>query len=223
MEQYRLIGYPLGHSLSPQIHRKLFELESRCADYELFAFEPAEFETNLPALRALNGFNITIPYKQTIIPFLDSLEERAQLYGSVNTVHNVNGRCIGYNTDCDGFLHTMSSHGIALDTRVCILGAGGVGRMFAIECARQGADVTLAVRPGSRAKAQALAAEILQKAEARASVITLDATASTTPPKRCCCGMRGKRAKKRSGGWICWYGRLRPRIRFGTGAPSAPP
>ncbi|MEM1485211.1 shikimate dehydrogenase [Oscillospiraceae bacterium PP1C4] len=163
MEQYRLIGYPLGHSLSPQIHQKLFELEGCPACYELFSFASDQLEAHISALKQLNGFNVTIPYKRMIMPFLDELEESAQLYGAVNTVHNLNGRYIGYNTDCDGFLHTMLSHGISLDTRVCILGAGGVGRMFAIECARQGAEVVLAVRSGSLEKAQALAAEILVK------------------------------------------------------------
>ncbi len=160
MQQYCLIGHPLGHSLSPQIHNRLFALEGRTAEYTLNAFPPEELEARLPQLRACAGFNITIPYKRAILPYLQSLDESGRIYGAVNTVAVSQGRMTGYNTDCGGFLRTMQSHQISLHTSVCVLGAGGVGRMFAIECARQGAEVSIAVRPSGREKAQEVAQEI---------------------------------------------------------------
>ncbi len=164
MEQFQLIGHPLGHSMSPPIHERLFALEEREAAYTLNSFPPEQFESHLAQLMALDGFNITIPYKQTILPHLDELHQSARLYGAVNTVRRLpDGRHIGYNTDCDGFLRTMSAHGVSLDTRVCVLGAGGVGRMFAIECARQGGDVTVAVRESGRSRAEALRKEIAEQ------------------------------------------------------------
>ncbi len=128
MGGYRLIGHPLGHSMSPQIHERLFALEGRTDSYSLFPFPPDKLETQVPILRGLEGFNITIPYKQAILPFLDSLDGSAALYGAVNTVRVQDGRMTGYNTDCDGFLRTMQAHGFSLKTSVCVAGAGGVGR-----------------------------------------------------------------------------------------------
>ena len=108
MGGYRLIGHPLGHSMSPQIHERLFALEGRTDSYSLFPFPPDKLETQVPILRGLEGFNITIPYKQAILPFLDSLDGSAALYGAVNTVRVQDGRMTGYNTDCDGFLDRKS-------------------------------------------------------------------------------------------------------------------
>ena len=68
MGGYRLIGHPLGHSMSPQIHERLFALEGRTDSYSLFPFPPDKLETQVPILRGLEGFNITIPYKQAILP-----------------------------------------------------------------------------------------------------------------------------------------------------------
>lgn len=163
MGRYCLIGHPLGHSLSPQIHQRLFALEGLQEEYTLESFPPDQLPVKLPLLRQMNGFNITIPYKQEIIPFLEGLDESARLYGAVNTVARRGNRLVGYNTDCSGFLRTMSTHGVSLRTTVCVVGAGGVGRMFAIECARQGAQVTIAVRKPSLHKALSLSQEILEK------------------------------------------------------------
>ena len=174
MNRYALIGYPLGHSLSPQIHERLFRLEGIDAAYSLLAFPPEEFEAQLPHLRGLCAFNITIPYKRTILPHLDQLDDSAALYGAVNSVLCENGRMYGSNTDCGGFLRTMERHGIALDTTVCVLGAGGVGRMFAIECARQGAQVDLAVRASGREKALEVAAEVSERFGARIGIRRMD-------------------------------------------------
>lgn len=176
MEQYGLTGNPLGHSVSPEIHRRLFALEGIDAAYSLFPIEPQAWDAHLPALLALRGFNVTLPYKERILPALTHLHESAAFYGAVNTVLRLpGGTHRGYNTDCDGFLQTMHSHDIPLTGTVCVLGAGGVGRMFALECARQGARVTLAVRESAVPRADALAREAQEKLGTQITVTNIAA------------------------------------------------
>ena len=88
MRKFGLIGHPLGHSLSPQIHTRLFKLSGETVEYKLYDIAPEELESNYPLLRSLDGFNITIPHKVGIIPFCASLSDGAKRYGSVNCVKN---------------------------------------------------------------------------------------------------------------------------------------
>lgn len=150
---YGLIGYPLGHSISPDMHRRLFELSGIDADYGLFPIEPEKFDSRIDFLRGLRGFNITIPHKRRILPYLDKIEPRAERCGAVNTVKCENGRLYGYNTDCEGFLRALESAGIDLRGRVLLCGAGGVARMMACEALERGCSLTIATRDGTGARA----------------------------------------------------------------------
>lgn len=148
---YGLIGHPLGHSLSPFIHRRLFALQGREGSYTLQDLEPSRLKEELPALlEQMAGLNVTIPYKQEVLPFLDTLDGRAALYRSVNTiaVTGNQGRPVytGYNTDADGFRLSLVAAGIPLAGRVALLGCGGVSRTFACEAALAGCAVVDAVR-----------------------------------------------------------------------------
>lgn len=145
-DSYALIGYPLGHSMSLRIHTKLFELANIKARYELKEIEPENLKNNFEILKSLAGFNITIPHKIPIIDLCDELSEDAKRYGSVNCIKNENGKSIGHNTDVLGFVKSIEQLGASLDSRVCLLGCGGVGRMMAIEAAYQGAELTMSVR-----------------------------------------------------------------------------
>ncbi len=146
MRQYTLIGNPLGHSMSPMIHDRLFALAGREAAYTLTQLASEELEAAQGTLRAMQGYNITIPHKMNIIPFLDGLDESAKRYQSVNCVANQDGKSIGYNTDCDGFLRSVED--MQLQGRVLLIGCGGVGRMMAIEAARHGvAELVIMVLP----------------------------------------------------------------------------
>ena len=145
-ERYGLIGCPLGHSLSPQIHKRLFELSGTEAEYELIEIPPEKLKDNFARLKKLDGFNITIPHKIAIIELCDGLSEGAHRYGSVNCIKTENGTSIGYNTDKFGFIRSIEQMGADLSSRVCLLGCGGVGRMMAIEAACLDADLTMAVR-----------------------------------------------------------------------------
>lgn len=162
MDKYGLIGHPLGHSMSPLIHNKLFALSGiEDYSYELIDIAPEKLAESEDMLRELKGFNITIPHKTAIIPMTDKLGESAKRYNSVNCVSNDNGVMTGYNTDCDGFLR--SAELLPLGGKVLLIGCGGVGRMIAIEAALHGAELTIAVLPEAVKTAQLVMAEILSK------------------------------------------------------------
>ncbi|MBR3026034.1 MAG: shikimate dehydrogenase, partial [Oscillospiraceae bacterium] len=108
----------------------------------------------------LNGFNITIPYKRDIIPYVDELDASAKRYNSVNCVYNKDGKSIGYNTDCDGFLLSVEAKKLNLSGKVLLAGCGGVGRMMAIEAALHGAELTIGIIPEAAQAAAALTDEI---------------------------------------------------------------
>ena len=84
--KYAVIGHPIGHTMSPFIHKRLFDLTGVDAEYTALDIAPealaGEYERTL---KQLDGYNITIPHKQSIIPLLDSLDDKAKMYGSVNT------------------------------------------------------------------------------------------------------------------------------------------
>ncbi len=143
-----LIGYPLGHSWSPEIHS--FFLKQNC--YSLIELKEDELGPFLEK-KEFDGLNVTIPYKQKVIPYLDELDPLAEEAGAVNTIVNQNGRLIGHNTDVEGFRDMMLAHGIDVkSSKTAVIGDGGVSR--AIQCAlRQlGADYSVTSRkhsPGS--------------------------------------------------------------------------
>ena len=87
MKKYGLIGHPLGHSMSPFIHNRLFEESGRCAQYDLLDIAPEEIAVKMPKqLESYDGLNVTIPNKVSVIEYLDSLDESAERYNSVNCI-----------------------------------------------------------------------------------------------------------------------------------------
>lgn len=169
---FGLLGHPLGHSMSPFIHQALFALSGRPQPYALHDVAPEDLKTQVPKLLAGQGFNITIPYKVEIIPFLTQLSEKAELYQSVNTVEIKDGRYIGHNTDVDGFLHGIRSLGVELSQGpVLMLGSGGVANMIATEVVLAGSPLTIAVRKEDVKQAAALKERLL-KIKPDAEIIT---------------------------------------------------
>ena len=158
MNKYILIGHPLGHSMSPMIHERLFAIKGRKADYSLVEITPEELHLKTDFLRQFKGFNITIPHKQNIIPLLDEMGDSALRYNSVNCVVNDGGKLIGYNTDCDGFIRSVEKY--PMNGNVLLVGCGGVGRMMAIEAARSGAELTFGILPCDKERAAILTEEI---------------------------------------------------------------
>ena len=154
---YAVIGHPLGHSMSPFIHSRLFTLSGREAVYDARDISPEALGEELPRLLSiLSGCNITIPHKQAVIPLLTRLEGRAALYRSVNTIAVTPEGTIGYNTDADGFLSALQAGGVSLSGRVALLGCGGVGRTFACEAALAGCTLINAVRDADLSAGEAL-------------------------------------------------------------------
>lgn len=159
--KYALLGGKLGHTLSPPIHKRLFELKNREFEYTLIESEPEQLDGKKGELSALAGYNVTIPHKQSVIAFMDRLDDSAKRYGAVNCVDNKGGVSVGYNTDCDGFLRSVRAEGGRLDGSVLLLGAGGVGRMMAIEACLAGGRLTMAVLESFMEQTQKVREDIL--------------------------------------------------------------
>ncbi len=147
--QFAVIGHPISHTMSPFIHARLFNLSGYAGSYGVFDIPPDALNEKMPELRSLGGFNITIPHKQAIIPFLDELNEKSAFFHSVNTVKNENGRLVGYTTDGEGFCRALQAAGAGLNGRTVVLGAGGAARALAFEAALHGGRVTVAARSHS--------------------------------------------------------------------------
>ncbi|MDR0821327.1 MAG: shikimate dehydrogenase [Oscillospiraceae bacterium] len=141
-----MIGYPLGHSLSPQIHGELFKQRGIEATYTLCPIEPNELRSYYDKLDKFDGFNVTIPYKKEILDYCASLSSDAAYFGAVNCVKDR----VGYNTDVIGLRLSVEALGANLKGRVLLLGYGGAGVMAAKETLRQGGDLTVAVRDATK-------------------------------------------------------------------------
>ncbi|AXI40172.1 MAG: shikimate dehydrogenase [Bacillaceae bacterium] len=158
MEQvYGVIGDPIGHSLSPLIHNDAFDYLNMNARYHAFQVKGEELEQAVKGMKALGikGFNVTVPHKVSIIPFLDELDESAQLLHAVNTVKNEDGRLIGFNTDGYGFYLSLKEHidnTNPRDLKVLLIGAGGAARAIYTTLAKEGfAFIDIVNRTAERA------------------------------------------------------------------------
>lgn len=165
--KFAVIGHPIGHTMSPFIHQRLFALRGINAQYGVFDISPEELALprTISKLKELDGFNITIPHKQAIIPLLNCLDEKARAFSSVNTVKRSQGAWTGYTTDGIGFINSMTGAGLTLDGSSLVLGSGGVARVMAFELlnACPHPDLTLCVRQKSLRSAMALKAELLSR------------------------------------------------------------
>ncbi len=127
MKRFAVIGDPIAHTLSPNLHQEVYRQLELDASFEQIHVTPNSLDSFINSNK-LDGFNVTIPHKLSIIPFLKGLDEAAKTIGAVNCVHN--GK--GYNTDWIGFLKAMELNGVDLNGKDCtILGAGGAARAIA--------------------------------------------------------------------------------------------
>lgn len=151
-----LIGFPLSHSLSPQIHTAALQSCGLEGDYSLFPVRQDDTQSLkdlLSRVRSgeIHGLNVTIPHKQNVIPFIDELTLTAESIGAVNTIYLHNDKLIGENTDAQGFLLDLKKflatgtrgHG---DLNALVLGAGGSARAVVYALVNDGWDVTIAAR-----------------------------------------------------------------------------
>lgn len=128
MEFFGLLGEKLSHSLSPEIHGIILDSIDKIGAYKLFETERDKLEEFIKAAKLFNikGFNVTIPYKQDIMEYLDFISDEAKRIGAVNSVVLKDNKLYGYNTDYFGFGYTFEKNNIALKNKiVVILGTGG--------------------------------------------------------------------------------------------------
>ncbi|SFC37406.1 shikimate dehydrogenase [Bacillus sp. OV322] len=157
MKLYGVIGDPIAHSMSPEIHNDAFEKLGIEAVYHHLHVVPDDLEAAVKGMKAIGfaGFNVTVPHKEAIIPFLDEVDEAALAIGAVNTVVRENGRFKGYNTDGMGFYRFLSEWitGELSNKKTLIIGAGGAARGIYFTLVKQGMKkADIANRTAGRAR-----------------------------------------------------------------------
>ena len=163
-----VIGDPVAHSRSPQMHNAAFAKAGLDYVYVPFHVRPDDLAAAIAGFKAINvvGINVTLPHKQAVIPFLTSISREAELIGAVNTLTFVDGNIHGDNTDAPGVLQALEEDGNTSGTpvgeNVVVLGAGGAARAVVVALALRGvAAITIANRTVE--KAVSLATEMDQK------------------------------------------------------------
>ena len=151
MKQYGLIGKSLSHSFSPIFFKQFFEKNNIFAEYKAYEIETIEEVKELLSPK-IGGFNVTIPYKESILPFLDEIDPIAKEIGAVNTIVFKNNKSIGYNTDAFGFKQSIkpfltNKHDCAL-----IFGTGGAAKAVAFVLKEIGIKVLYVSRQASGSK-----------------------------------------------------------------------
>ena len=128
---YAVIGDPIDHSLSPNIHNAAFRHLKLDHTYIAYKIPAGELSAGIEALKTIKiaGFNVTIPHKIEMMKFLDEMDTTCKVIGAVNTVLNEDGKLKGYNTDMIGFLDPIKKKNLMIkDSQVLLLGAGGAAR-----------------------------------------------------------------------------------------------
>ncbi|MCW3467720.1 shikimate dehydrogenase family protein [Chitinophaga nivalis] len=175
MKIYGLIGYPLSHSFSKGFFAKKFEAENitDCL-YDNFPI-PAitEFPTLLHQQPHLNGLNVTIPYKEVIIPYLDGLNDAAARIGAVNCIRFEGGKKIGYNTDVIGFSNSIRPLILPHHTHALVLGTGGAAKAVMYALQEMNIAYTLVSR---QATAEAIAYDALDQAVIEKHTVIINTT-----------------------------------------------
>ena len=129
--KFGLLGEKLSHSYSPLIHNLLFKYKNIDATYELFEIKENQIEEYINNLRneLVNGYNVTIPYKEKVMKYLDIIDENAKEIGAVNTIYLKDGKVHGTNTDYFGFIEELKYYNIDVNNKRCfILGTGGASK-----------------------------------------------------------------------------------------------
>jgi len=192
---FGLLGYPIKHSFSPAMHNAAFKALGIKAEYRLFEKKPQELTDFFKKLRngSIRGVNVTIPYKEEALRYLDEISQEAELIGAVNTILVKGKSLIGYNTDGSGFVLSLRKEmGISpKDKKIVIIGAGGASRAISIHLAQEkAANIILSdIIPD---KAEKLASHIrknisrvkvstVKKEELNSGVRTADILINATP------------------------------------------
>jgi len=156
MKKYLVIGNPIEHSLSPKLHNYWFKKNNINAVYDKKQIEEQNIKEIISEMRngKIDGINITVPFKQLIIPFVDELSSEAEESQSVNTIFKENNKVLGHNTDISGFELAIRKKGYNIkEKKVFILGAGGVVPSIILALRKMGAaKIILSNRTQSKAE-----------------------------------------------------------------------
>ncbi|NIN52793.1 MAG: shikimate dehydrogenase [Nitrososphaeria archaeon] len=171
-----LIGKPVHHSISPQIHNEAYQHLGLNYVYVAFEVEEGKLDAAVAGLRALgaSGLNVTIPHKTSVIRLLNEVDSEASKIGAVNTVIHRDGQLTGYNTDVDGVEFAFTGSGVSTrEKRVAVVGAGGAARAVIASMARSGC-VEISCLNRTQERAQRLAKEARKKWNVDVSVAPLN-------------------------------------------------
>ena len=149
-----VVANPIKHSISPFIHNRAFEATNTNGVYLAWEIEGTDLAETVANIRRYQmfGINLSMPYKEQVIPYLDQLSEEARLIGAVNTVVNREGTLIGYNTDGKGFFKSLPSFKIS-KKRLVLLGAGGAAKAILAQAILDGvSQISVFVRSSSMEK-----------------------------------------------------------------------
>lgn len=142
---YGVLGYPAKHSLSPLMHNAAFAALKINAEYKIFEKKPEELESFIRSLDkvGISGLNVTVPYKEKVIPFLNKISEEAKIIGAVNTIKVSGDYLEGFNTDAVGFLRHISEDlgFIPQGKTISLIGAGGAAKAISVALAKAGAKI----------------------------------------------------------------------------------
>ena len=149
-----VVANPIKHSISPFIHNRAFEATAINGAYVAWEIEAGDLAETVANIRRYQmfGINLSMPYKEQVIPYLDELSDEARLIGAVNTVVNQDGTLIGYNTDGKGFFKSLPSFKISRK-RLVLLGAGGAAKAILAQAILDGvSQISVFVRSSSMEK-----------------------------------------------------------------------
>ena len=171
-----VVANPIKHSISPFIHNSAFEATNTKGVYLAWEVDEAELAETVANIRRyqMYGINLSMPYKEQVIPYLDQLSEEARLIGAVNTVVNREGTLIGYNTDGKGFFKSLPSFKIS-KKRLVLLGAGGAAKAILAQAILDGvSQVSVFVRSASIEKTRPYLEKLQNETGFKADLFALE-------------------------------------------------
>ncbi|MCP9075187.1 shikimate dehydrogenase [Streptococcus sp. CF4-2] len=171
-----VVANPIKHSISPFIHNSAFEATNTNGVYLAWEVDEAELAETVANIRRyqMYGINLSMPYKEQVIPYLDQLSEEACLIGAVNTVVNLEGTLIGYNTDGKGFFKSLPSFKISRK-RLVLLGAGGAAKAILAQAILDGvSQISVFVRSSSMEKTRPYLEKIQNTTGFRVDLLALE-------------------------------------------------
>lgn len=179
---YGLLGHPIDHSMSPLMQNDAFCQLGIPGYYHAFDVSGAQLKKTVEAIRVLNisGLNVTIPHKVAIMEFLDEVDEEAKIIGAVNTVVNIDGRLIGYNTDGRGYLTSLGKvlEKPLAESEVLVIGAGGAARAIVTAVMNKGVD-SMTITNRTIEKAVSIKENYQQYKRGNINILTLEEAKAT--------------------------------------------